>query len=117
MEIKRLEDENGRILLERVMVTSTLGEKMKGLLGRQGLDEQEGMFFDACRSVHTFFMKFEIDVLFCSRQMRVVEIFNRVRPWRMAVCSKFDGVSVLEMKGGRIEQLGIKTGDSLRICG
>ena len=58
-------------------------ERMRGLLGRDGLPEGEVYVFPRCGSVHTFGMRFAIDVVFLDKEGRVLSIHENVRPGRM----------------------------------
>ena len=58
-------------------------ERMKGLLGRDGLPEGEVYVFPQCGSVHTFGMRFAIDVVFLDRDGTVLSVHENVRPGRM----------------------------------
>ncbi|TML60208.1 MAG: DUF192 domain-containing protein, partial [Actinobacteria bacterium] len=57
---------------------------MKGLLGRTSLPDGEGLLLKPCGSVHTFFMRFPIDVVFLDRELSVVAVSAEVAPWRTA---------------------------------
>lgn len=74
-------DEAGAVLLERVEVAERLWPRFAGLMGRASLPRGCGVHFPRCRSVHTFFMRFPIDVVFLDDGMRVVGIRRAVRPW------------------------------------
>ena len=56
---------------------------MRGLLGRKELPSGEGILLKPSGSIHTFFMRFPIDVVFLDRELRVVAIAPDVPPWRM----------------------------------
>ena len=57
---------------------------MRGLLGRGGLESGEGLLLRPAGSVHMFFMRFPIDVVFLSRDGEVLKIVSDLRPWRTA---------------------------------
>jgi uncharacterized protein len=86
---------------------------MRGLLGRSELPPGEGIFLRPASSVHTFFMRFPIDVVFVDRELEVVGVRHRVAPWRMA--AQRGARSTLELAAGEIERHGIAAGDQLRI--
>jgi uncharacterized membrane protein (UPF0127 family) len=58
--------------------------RMKGLLGRAGLDPGEGMLFRPAGSIHMLFMRFAIDAIFCDGDLVVIDVARGLRPWRMA---------------------------------
>ena len=81
----RLLDDAGRVLLERLETAARLWPRFVGLMGRASLPAGHGLYFPRCRSVHTFFMRFPIDLLFVDAEMRVVSLRADVRPWRTVV--------------------------------
>lgn len=87
--------------------------RMRGLMGRRCLPAGEGMLISPAPAVHTAFMRFPIDVLFLDRDMRVVEIVERLRPWRMA--SKRGARAVLELSAGECARCGVRNGDRLEL--
>jgi len=77
--------QRGVVLLGTVLVAERLAERMRGLLGRDGLPSGTGMLLDPCGSVHTLGMRFPIDVIYFDAEWRVVRIARDVRPWRMSM--------------------------------
>jgi uncharacterized protein len=57
---------------------------MKGLLGRGALAPGDGMLFRPAGSIHTFFMRFPIDVIFCDPELNVLGVERALKPWRVA---------------------------------
>jgi uncharacterized membrane protein (UPF0127 family) len=84
---------------------------MRGLLGKRGLDPGEGLLIRPAPSIHTFFMRFPIDVVFLSRQGEVLKVAERVRPWRARSCRH--SYAVLELAAGEAGRRGIAVGDRL----
>ncbi len=91
----------------------TLWERTRGLLGREGLGPGAGMIIWECNSVHTFFMKFPIDVVFVDGAMRVVKIAACLNPWRIAWA--FRASAAIELGAGASAAAGIVVGDGLEI--
>jgi uncharacterized membrane protein (UPF0127 family) len=86
--------------------------RMLGLLGRAGLAGDEGLLITPCSSIHTFFMRFAIDVLYLDRNHVVVKAVQELRPFRLSACLR-GGHSVLELPVGVIEASGTQAGDQL----
>jgi uncharacterized membrane protein (UPF0127 family) len=84
---------------------------MKGLLGRRSLASGEGLLLKPASSVHTFFMRFAIDVVFLDRDLRVLSIAANVRPWRAA--ARPGARAALELPAGECERRGLQTGDAV----
>jgi uncharacterized membrane protein (UPF0127 family) len=87
---------------------------MRGLLGRSGLESGEGILLRPASSVHTFFMRFAIDVVFLNREGEVVEVATRVRPWRTAGAKGAN--AVVELGAGEAGRRGIRVGDRLALA-
>ena len=84
---------------------------MRGLLGRSGLEPGAGMLIDAAPSVHMFFMRFPIDVVFLDRERKVVGVRHELRPWRVAGARR--AVAALELPAGAAAAAGVEEGDVL----
>ncbi len=84
-----------------------------GLLKHTSLDEGEAMLIAPTNAVHTWFMKFDIDIAFVTRDGRVLKARDTVRPWRMT--GAFGGFAVIEMKAGSFSAADTVRGDRLEI--
>jgi uncharacterized protein len=87
--------------------------RRKGLLGRDSLPARTGLVIAPCSSIHTFFMRFTIDVVFVARDGRVVKVCRHFRPWRMAAA--LSAFAVIELPAGSLDESPIVPGDSLAI--
>jgi len=105
---------NGKGLSDSVMVADCLLKRMKGLLGRGELPAGEALWIKPCTSVHTFFMKFPIDVIFLSKKSKVVAIKKNLQPNRMTQLY-LKAVSVLELPAGTVETTATEVGDEIKI--
>ncbi len=111
----------GRVLAARVTKADDGPSRSKGLLGHETLDADEGMWivqpplarFVPCPTIHTFFMKFPIDVLFLDGALRVRRVIEDMKPWRLSpwVAS---AESILELKGGVLRG-SVRAGDRLEM--
>ena len=72
----------GTLLADRAGEATGMWDRMKGLLGRDGLPVGEGLLITPCNSIHMFFMRFPIDALFLDAQGTVVKLFAALPPWR-----------------------------------
>ena len=87
--------------------------RRKGLLGREGLGSGEGLWIVPCEAVHTFWMRFPIDLIYLDRKHRVVKTRSNVGPWRLSGCLRAH--SVLELVAGSIRETQTIQGDRLSI--
>jgi uncharacterized membrane protein (UPF0127 family) len=101
----------GTVLATRLEVAETAQHRSKGLLGRVGLTPGEGLWIVPCESVHTFFMRFPIDLLYLDRKNKIKKVRNEVGAWRMSAC--LSAHSVLELPAGTIRETQTQSGDTL----
>jgi uncharacterized membrane protein (UPF0127 family) len=101
------------VLAARLEPAFDSATRNKGLLGRAGLEPGGGLVIAPCSSVHTFFMRFPIDVLFAARDGRVVKIRHAVRPWRLALA--LGAFCVIELPAGTAARCETRPGDRLEI--
>src|ERR1700683_4723089 len=101
------------MLADGAEVADTSAKRRTGLLKHTGLGPGEGLWIVPCESVHSFFMKFTIDVVYLDRKHRVKKIRPEMTPWRMSAC--LTAHSVLELPAGTIAGTGTQAGDQLEI--
>jgi uncharacterized membrane protein (UPF0127 family) len=87
--------------------------RRRGLLGRDGMPEDEALIIAPCNGVHTFFMRFAIDIVFVSKDGQVLKTRRGVRPWRMALA--WGAFAVIEGAPGLIERSGTRAGDQVAV--
>lgn len=90
-------------LLDEVEEARSTRARLKGLLGRTQIPDDFGLYITYCNSIHTFFMKFPIDVLFLDRKFCVVGWATEVPPGRL-VFPRWRAQSVIECASGKIER-------------
>jgi uncharacterized protein len=110
-EFARVRTAEGKVLCERCEIPGSAFGRARGLLGRSGLEPGGGMLIDRAGSVHMFFMRFPIDVVFLDRDWKVVGVRHRLRPWRVAGARH--AVAALELPAGAVAEAGIEEGDAL----
>jgi uncharacterized membrane protein (UPF0127 family) len=99
------------VLANSVEVADAGATRRKGLLGRSGLPAGEGLWIVPCESVHTFGMKFPIDLVYLDRNRKVKKVRNAVPPWRFSAC--LSAHSVVELASGTIQKTQTRPGDKL----
>ena len=102
------------ILATRMETARTSASRNKGLLGRDRLAPGEGLWIVPCESIHTFFMRFPIDLVYLDRQKRIRKLSNAVGPWRVSAC--FSAHSVIELPAGTIQATQSQRGDALEFA-
>ena len=111
-DVRRLIGADGREVCGRCTVADTPLRRMRGLLGRSELLPEEALLLRPAPSVHTFFMRFPIDVVFLDRDLTVLRVAHAVRPWRAVSCRR--ARSVLELAAGEAARRSIREGETLR---
>lgn len=101
------------ILGDAVEVADTSEKRRVGLLRHERLAPGEGLWIKPCESVHTFFMKFAIDLVYIDKKLKVRKVRSAVPPWRLSAC--LTAHSILELPAGTIERTGTQAGDELSI--
>ena len=113
VDVVTLRQSDGRVVCERCSIASRPWTRMRGLLGRSGVEPGEGMLFPGTGSVHTMFMRFAIDVVFLDRDLRVLSVREAVPAWRAV--KQRGARATLELGGGEAARAGIAPGDRL-VC-
>lgn len=104
----------GRAIAKEVAVADTAETRAKGLLGRSSMKAEEGLWIIASLPwIHTFFMRFSIDLLFLDKDLRAVRVVENVKPWRLGPLV-LSARSVLELPAGRLAGA-VDVGDQIEI--
>ncbi|BCM94287.1 hypothetical protein IAD21_06190 [Abditibacteriota bacterium] len=107
----------GNIVCPRVLLANNFWTRGKGLLGRKGLDESEGILLVPGSSIHMFGMKFAIDVVFLTKDHLVTDFVENIGPGKAHVARNNAGKphSALEIAAGTISKCGVQIGDQLEL--
>jgi uncharacterized membrane protein (UPF0127 family) len=108
-------ERTGVSLASALETASTRWQRVKGLLGRSALSADGGLLIRPCRAVHTWFMRFSIDVVFVDRTLRVVRVVHRLAPFRTASGGR-QAHAVIELPAGRAAASGLVEGDRLHVA-
>lgn len=103
----------GTVIADRALVASTVRERTRGLLGRDGMADGEALVIPDCRQVHTFFMRFQIDVIFLDAQ-GIVLLTRSLAPNRISPLV-WKAKTVVETPAGTLKRTGVREGDMLSI--
>jgi len=102
------------ILADNISCADTSFKRLKGLLGRKSLNKGEALIITPSNSIHTFFMRFPIDVLFVDNNNRVIKVISSLKPYRLSpIC--WQGKFVIELPVGTIQASSTQEGDTLQI--
>lgn len=99
------------VLASSVEVADHGATRGKGLLGRDNLPAGEALWIIPCEAVHTFGMRFPIDLVYIDRNKQVKKVRSAVRPWRMSGC--LSAHSIIELPSGTVRATRTEPGDTL----
>lgn len=107
----RLHRANDECVIPGVSRTSNFLERMRGLLAKPALNENQGLLIFPCSSVHTFGMSYAIDLVFLDNSWTIVKTVDSLKPWRMTASRAAN--MVLELAAGSLGRLQLSTGQQL----
>ena len=103
------------IVAERLRVARSLRERTVGLLGTAEPPPGDGLLIERTQSIHMFFMRYPIDVIFVDREARVTRCVERLRPWRVVWWAR-GARDCIELGVGTLGSSGTQIGDQLEIA-
>jgi uncharacterized membrane protein (UPF0127 family) len=104
----------GHVIADKVKIAQDYRSRSIGLLNRTSFSREEGLLIKPCNSIHTFFMKFPIDVLFLDKKGKVVKIRKSLVPWRLCAATK-RGYMTLELMDKALDAVQVNVGDPIGI--
>ena len=101
-------------LADNLVLANTALQRLRGLMGRKALAPNEALWLRPCSSIHTFWMRFAIDVIWLDRKLRIVKLVPNLRPFRLTLPAS-QAASVIELPAHSIAQHNLRVGDDLRV--
>ena len=101
----------GTVLGEAIDIADTSAKRTTGLLKHTELRAGEGLWIVPCEGVHTFFMKFALDLVYIDKKNLVRKVVRDVRPWRVSFCLMAD--SIVELPVGVVGESATQKGDEM----
>jgi uncharacterized membrane protein (UPF0127 family) len=83
-----------------------------GLMFRKEYPASKALHLIPCNSIHMFFMRFPLDVVFLDKESRIIHTVEGIRPWRVIPYIK-KAFSTLELTSGSIKKYSLEVGDKL----
>ena len=102
----------GVVIAQQAQLAVSLGQRMKGLLGRSELPANQALVLKPCSSIHTFFMRFPIDVLFLNKNMQIIKSIQNIPPNHLSPVLRASQM-VIELPAGKISQSNTQVGDMI----
>jgi uncharacterized membrane protein (UPF0127 family) len=106
-------DRTGAAIVTELEIAVDSATRRKGLLGRDRLADSTGIVIAPTNAVHTFFMRFPIDIVFLTRAGRVVKVRESVPARRIAIALR--AFAVVELAAGCAARKGLRTGDVVSV--
>jgi uncharacterized protein len=104
---------NDQVVADTLLRAFDSASRRQGLLKRDFLPEGSALVIAPTSAIHTFFMRFAIDVAFVARDGRVLKVRRAMPPWRAATAWR--AFAVVEMAAGALDRAGVQTGDVVRV--
>ena len=102
----------GEIVAKWVWKADSFWTRFRGLLGRSGLEQGEGLWLHPCQQVHMWGMKFSLSVWFIDQSGQVCELIDELHPWEISPRIR-KAVSILEFPEGWGKATDTRLGDEL----
>jgi len=99
-------------LAENASLAQTTLARMKGLLGKKELLRGEALILKPCNSIHMFFMRFSIDVVFVDKNNKVIRAISTIKPFQISNIY-WRSVLAIELPAGTIQSSPTSPGDTL----
>ena len=95
-----------------IINTDTFLQKLLGLIPYKTFDRHKLIFFRNCRAIHTFFMRFPIDVIFVDENNDIIKLTENLHPWKHSIAGR-NTKNVYETSSGFIKKFNLNLGDNL----
>ena len=102
------------LIASKALVADNFLLRLRGLMFRKNMDEEEALIFYHTPSVHTFFMRFPIEVVFLNRKMQVVKIFEELGPGR--IIFSISASIAVELPARKTSDKTLEIGDILELA-
>lgn len=102
---------SGAMIVQSLEVADGFWSRLVGLQFRSGLPTGHGLLLVPCSSIHTFMMRFPLDVVMLSRRGQILAVRHGVRPWRILLPVRHT-FAILEMPAGTAS---VKPGDFMEL--
>lgn len=112
--IKIINQTKKKILASKGVIADNWWSRTVGLLANSSLKQGEGLVIRPCSAIHSFGMRFAIDVLFLDKEGKVLKIKPNFLPFRLAI-GRNNVYQVIELPVGKIEESSTKLGDLITL--
>ena len=100
------------ILAKNATLANNIFLRLKGLLGTKDLSQNSALIIKPCSSIHTFFMQYNIDVIFVDKDNKIIAILTDLEPFKISKIY-FDAAFCVEFPAGTLEKTSTTIGDTI----
>jgi uncharacterized membrane protein (UPF0127 family) len=113
--MKRIINTNTKLIIaDEVIIANSFYTRLKGLMFKEVFNDGTAMMITPCNMIHTFFMKFSIDIVFISKNNEVIDIIEDMKPGKVShMVGK--AVGVIEFPAGVVNRMKIQIGNFIRL--
>jgi len=108
-----LSENKENIVCREAKVADTFFSRLMGFMFKKSIGHEEALIFYNATSIHSFFMKFPIDIVFLDKNKQIIRICRALRPWKVVFCLKSH--ITIELPADKASQNCLKVGDFLDI--
>lgn len=112
MEIKLIDKKSKKVILTDIKIADNFYSRLIGLLGKSSLDRGQGLIIKPCKSVHSFFMRFPIDVAFIDKHNKICFLMNSMQVNKISpfvITASY----VIEAPSGTFKSTKVRIGDEV----
>jgi uncharacterized membrane protein (UPF0127 family) len=103
-------------LVSDLEIAESFMTRLIGLMGRASFPNGKGLWIKGSgNSIHTFFMRVPIDLIFVNKEKKVKYLVHNMKPWKIVVVPTLERTDCLELPAGTIAETGTTLGDILRV--
>ena len=103
----------GNTVSGQAKIADSFLKRLIGLTFRKDMAEDEALIFYQASSIHTFFMRFPIDLVFLNKEKRIIRIVEAIRPWKAVFCS--GAYLTLELPPNKAKKVNLELDDVLDV--
>ena len=104
----------GQVLADKAQEAASFLSRGRGLMFSPPLPEGGGLVIEPCNSIHMFFMRYPLDVIFTDKEGRVVFMYRGIKPWRMGRVVR-GARRAIELPEGTVDRTRTQVGDILSL--
>jgi len=106
--------DSGETIANDVRCSLSFFSRLKGLIGKKRIKENEGLFIPNCSSIHSIFMRCNIDIIFLDKNFRITKTVRNIKPYRI-VMGTFHTSHVIELQSNKLENYSCQIGNQIKL--